>query len=72
MARVSRGSPVGEALTWAARIMAIGLMMFLPGILGTWLDGRLGTGFLGPVGFILGVSLAIARLVVIGRGTARR
>jgi hypothetical protein len=71
MARVSRGSPVGEAFTWAARIMAIGFMMFLPGLLGTWLDTRFETGFLGPVGFILGVSLAIARLVMIGRGAAR-
>jgi hypothetical protein len=52
--------------------MALGLMMFVPGVIGTWLDGRLETRFLGPAGFILGVSLAIARLAMIGRGTARR
>ena len=72
MARGARGSPVGEALTWAARIMAIGLVMFLPGVFGTWLDGRLGTGFLGPLGFVLGVSAAIVQLVAIGRRTGQR
>jgi hypothetical protein len=72
MPRVSRGSPVGEALAWSARIMALGLMMFVPGVLGTWLDGRLQTRVFGPAGFILGVSLAIARLAMIGRRTADR
>lgn len=52
--------------------MAIGLVMFLPGVFGTWLDGRLGTGFLGPLGFVLGVSAAIVQLVAIGRRTGQR
>jgi hypothetical protein len=72
MARASPGSPIGEALTWAARIMAIGLMMFLPGVAGTWLDGRLGTGVFGPVGFVIGVSLSIYRLVQFSRTPERR
>jgi len=54
-----RRSPIGEAMVWVSRITAIGLAMFLPGVAGGWLDTRLGTGFLGPVGFVLGVGSAI-------------
>lgn len=72
MPRASPGSPIGEALSWAARIMALGLVMFLPGVAGTWLDDRLGTGWLGPAGFIVGVSLAIYRLVQLARKPERR
>lgn len=60
------GSPVGEAFAWASRILAIGLAMFLPGVGGTWLDARLGTRFLGPVGLIFGFSAALFWLVQIG------
>jgi hypothetical protein len=47
--------PMAIAMAWVARIFAAALMMFLPGLGGQWLDGRLGTGFLGPVGFVLGL-----------------
>ena len=60
------GSPVGEAFAWASRILAIGLAMFLPGVGGTWLDARLGTRFLGPVGLIFGFTAALFWLVQIG------
>ncbi len=43
------------AMVWVARIFAAALMMFLPGLGGQWLDRRWGTGFLGPVGFVLGL-----------------
>jgi len=59
-------SPVGEAFAWASRILAIGLAMFLPGVGGTWLDARLGTRFLGPVGLIFGFTAALFWLVQIG------
>ena len=52
---------------WASRIMAIGLTMFLPGVAGGWLDERLGTRVIGPVGFVLGFSAALAWLVSLGR-----
>jgi hypothetical protein len=42
--------------------MAIGLTMFLPGVAGGWLDERLGTTFLGPAGFVIGLGLAISWL----------
>ena len=66
-----RGSPVGDALAWASRIIAIGLVMFLPGVAGTWLDRRLGTAFLGPAGLVVGLAAALVQLVQIGRGRSR-
>jgi hypothetical protein len=49
-------------MAWVSRITAIGLTMFLPGVAGSWLDGRLGTRF------------AIMWLVQLGnrRGAGRR
>jgi hypothetical protein len=67
----SRGSPIGDALVWSSRIMALGLMMFLPGVAGNWLDERLGTRFLGPVGLVLGFAVVLLRLVQIGRAGKR-
>lgn len=58
-------SPVGEAMTWVSRIMAIGLSMFLPGLAGGWLDDRAGTGFLGPAGFVLGFAAGLWQLAAI-------
>ncbi|RLS45442.1 MAG: hypothetical protein DWH83_00455 [Planctomycetota bacterium] len=46
-------------MVWVSRVMAIGLTMFLPGVAGGWLDERLGTTFLGPAGFVIGLGLAI-------------
>jgi hypothetical protein len=47
--------------------MAIGLTMFLPGLAGNWLDARLGTRILGPLGFVVGFGTALAWLVSLGR-----
>ena len=65
-------SPVGVAMEWVSRITAIALMMVLPGLAGTWLDKRWGTGFLALVGFALGVTLGIWQLIVITRVPAGR
>jgi hypothetical protein len=62
-------SPVGEAMVWVSRIIAIGLSMFLPGVVGGWLDARLGTRFLGPLGFVVGLGTALWSL---SRLTSRR
>jgi len=67
MPRSQSGSPVGEALAWASRIIAIGLMMFLPGVAGGWLDARLGTRVIGPAGLVLGFAAGLATLVSLGR-----
>jgi hypothetical protein len=64
-------SPVGEAMVWVSRIIAIGLTMFLPGVAGGWLDARLGTGFIGPLGFVAGLGLAIFTLSRLSRRKGR-
>lgn len=69
MTREPRGSPVGDAFAWASRIIAIGLMMFLPGVAGGWLDARLGTRWLGPACLVLGFAGALAWLASLGRGS---
>jgi len=67
MTREPHASPIGEAMAWASRIMAIGLVMFLPAVAGSWLDSRLGTSCLGPAGLALGFSAGLAWLVQIAR-----
>ena len=67
MADHQQRSPVGEAMVWASRIMAVGVAMFLPAVLGTWLDGRLGTTFLGLAGLVIGFVAGIGWLVQIGK-----
>jgi hypothetical protein len=71
MARESPPSPVGEALGWASRIIAMGVLMFLPAVAGNWLDARMGTRFLGPAGLVLGFVLGLAWLVQIGGRKSR-
>ena len=51
--------------------MAIGLTMFLPGVAGGWLDARLGTSFIGPLGFVVGLGLAIYSLWQLATRTRR-
>ena len=62
-----QGSPVGEAMAWASRIIAIGIAMFLPAVAGNWLDSRLGTGFLGMAGLVLGFVIGLTWLVQLSR-----
>ena len=52
------------AFEWVARIFAVSLLMFLPGVGGHWLDGQLGTNFLALVGFVFGFCTALASLLV--------
>jgi len=51
--------------------MAIGLTMFLPGVAGGWLDAQLGTKFIGPLGFVVGLGLAIYSLWQLATRTRR-
>jgi len=57
--RKPSGSPVGAGIVWSARIIAIGLAMFLPGVAGGWLDERFGLRLFGPAGFLVGLGTAI-------------
>jgi len=54
-------------MVWASRIIAVGVAMFLPAVAGNWLDRRLGTGFLGMAGLVLGFMLGLTWLVQLGR-----
>lgn len=67
MPRAPSGSPLGEALAWSSRIMAVGLAMVLPAVVGNWFDARLGTGFLAPAGLVLGFVAGIAWIVQLSR-----
>lgn len=71
MTREKSGSIVGDALAWASRIIAAGIAMFLPAVAGNWLDARLGTGFLGLVGLVVGFVLGLAWLVRMAGGRRR-
>ena len=52
------------AAQWAYRAIAIGTEMVLPGILGLWLDYKIGTRFvLGIIGFVLGMVFGIWHLM---------
>jgi hypothetical protein len=54
-------------MEWVSRITTVALMMVLPGIGGTWLDSHWETKFLGPLGFVVGMSAGIWHLIVITR-----
>jgi hypothetical protein len=60
-------SPFAEAMEWVSRIAAVAMIMVLPGLGGQWLDGRLGTKFIGPLGFALGVTSGVGYLVALSR-----
>ena len=62
-------SPIGLAMEWVSRILAVSLEMILPGLAGKWLDSKLGTGFLVLLGFGLGITLAIWHLLVMTKAS---
>jgi hypothetical protein len=66
--RTSSTAGIGEAFSWAGRIVAAGLVMFLPAVAGRWADDRLTTSFLGPLGLILGFVAGLSWLVRMTRG----
>lgn len=65
-------SPFALGFAWAYRILAVSAEMVLPGVLGNWLDGQLGTQFLALVGFGVGVVVGIWHLVLMTRGGVRQ
>lgn len=64
-------SSLSLGFAWAYRILAVAAEMVLPGLLGSWLDGRLGTQFLALLGFGLGITLGIWHLLLMTRSHAR-
>ncbi len=57
-------SATAKAAAWTSRIMTISLEMVVPGLVGYWLDTKLGTKFvLMLAGFVLGFTAAIKHLL---------
>lgn len=50
-------SPLTVAMEWSSRLTTIALEMVLPGLLGYWVDQKLGTGILL---LVLGVAVGFA------------
>ena len=42
--------PMTVAMEWVSRITALAMAMVLPGLLGYWIDSKIGTRFLGASG----------------------
>lgn len=60
--------PLVAALQWTSRITTIALEMAVPGVVGYWLDRRLGTGFLLLLlGVIAGFATGMISLVNLAR-----
>jgi F0F1-type ATP synthase assembly protein I len=57
-------SRLAQAYQWASRIMVLSLEMVLPGLVGFWIDRKLGTvcAFL-LIGLIGGCTLGIRRVI---------
>jgi len=60
------------AMEWVARVFASALMMCAPGLGGYWLDGWLGTRFLGLAGFVVGLIGAMAYLIAVTKAADRK
>lgn len=61
------------AFQWSATIMTISAEMVVPGLLGYWLDQRLGTRALFLlIGFGVGGTLATLQLIRIAKGGSGR
>jgi len=59
--------PIAVAMQWVARIFAAALMMSLPGVGGQWLDRQWDTGFVGPLGFVVGLISGMTYLIAVTR-----
>ena len=59
-----RRPPLAQAAAWASRVMTVALEMVLPGVVGIWIDRRLGTQVLFTLlGFAGGLTFAIWQLL---------
>jgi len=60
---MQRRNGIGEAFSWASRIVAAGLVMFLPAVAGRWVDDRLSSSFFGAMGLVIGFVAGLTWLV---------
>lgn len=59
-------------MQWVVYVTTAALMMFLPGLAGQWLDGRLGTNFLVLIGFVFGLTSGLWYLLKLTGDASRR
>jgi hypothetical protein len=52
------------ALEWVSRVLAVCVVMVLPGLGGEWLDRRFATAIWTPVGFAFGFFSGITALIL--------
>jgi hypothetical protein len=57
--------PIGSAMEWVARIVAVALAMVLPGLGGRWLDQRFDTHYFTLPAFVFGLIFGIWYLLAI-------
>ena len=48
---------------WFSRGVAVTLLILVPGLIGGWADARLGTAWLTPLGFLIGIVAGSAGLI---------
>ncbi len=60
-------TPWELASEWFARTIAIVVVMIAPGVLGAWLDKRLGTSLIAIFGFVIGMLIATGMLLLYTR-----
>jgi F0F1-type ATP synthase assembly protein I len=61
------------AAMWTSRITTVSLEMVLPGLLGLWIDNKLGTKILfAIVGFALGMVLGLRHLLTMTRSSTKQ
>ncbi len=59
-------------MNWASRLIAVGLVMFLPAVGGGWVDDRLGTSWVAPAGLVVGFVAGLGWLVGLTRPGEQR
>ena len=65
-------SAIARAYQWSVRVTTIAIEMVLPGVLGIWVDRKLGTRFLFTLlGLALGMWLALRELLGMARAAER-
>ncbi len=65
-------SPTARAAQWASRIMTVSLEMVVPGLVGYWIDTKLGTKFAFMLsGFAFGSFAALKHLLYLTRTADR-
>ena len=66
-----RRPPLGQAVAWASRVMTVALEMVLPGLIGIWIDRKLGwKASCTLAGFGLGFSVALWHLLKLTKQTS--